>query len=172
MTIPFLTSQVARYVSILGFIVALFLGYQQLPPEVPVALTPSSETATAYSKDAIFYVTAGVMLISNVLFLWMGRLFPKLPDGFIKLPGAIKWMFYRKQLNSIIREWMNFGTAVVNVLLGASIYILALINPAEALTETPTLMQFNWVLGAATFLLVLWAVYIPLRLLLTSPVKD
>lgn len=112
------------------------------------------------------------MLLSNVLFLWMGRLFPQLPDGFIKLPGAIKWMFYRKQLNAIIREWMNFGTAVVNVLLGSSIYILALINPAEALTETPTLMQFNWVLGAATFLLVLWAVYIPLRLLLTSPVKD
>ncbi len=169
MTIAYFTSQITRYVSILGFIVAILMAYQKLPSEVLLTFNPSKEASEMYSKELIFYVTGGIMLVLNMLFLWMSRLFPKLPDGFIKLPGAVKWMFYRKQLNNIITEWMNFGATITNVLLGASVYILALINDTD---QTVALPQFDWVISVGTFLLIMWVVYIPLRLLLTGPVKE
>ncbi|MDQ1088658.1 MULTISPECIES: hypothetical protein [unclassified Siphonobacter] len=169
MTIAYFISQITRYVSILGFIVAILMAYQKLPTEVPLSFDPSKEATEMYSKELIFYITGGTMLVLNMLFLWMSRLFPKLPDGFIKLPGAVKWMFYRKQLNYIITEWMNFGATLTNVLLGASVYILALINDPQ---ETVQLPQFSWVTSAGTFLMIMWMVYIPLRLLLTGPVKE
>lgn len=145
------------------------MAYQKLPAEVPLTFSSSGEAPEVFSKDVIFYVTGGVMLIPNMMFLWMSRLFPKLPDGFIKLPGAVKWMFYRKQLNTIITEWMNFGATITNVLLGASVYILALVNDPE---ETVQLPNFDWVISVGSFLLIMWVVYIPLRLQLTGPVKE
>ncbi|SDM95511.1 hypothetical protein [Siphonobacter aquaeclarae] len=169
MTISFFASQIGRYVSILAFITLLMMAYQQMPADVSIEFSPSGGNAKVYSKEVIFYTVAGFMLLANMGFLWMMRLFPKLPDGFIKLPGAVKWMFYRKQLNAIVAEWLNFGAVFVNMLLAVSVYILSAVNAPEV--KQP-LSRFEWVLGVACFLLVLWVVYVPMRLLLTNPVKE
>ncbi|MFT4032824.1 MAG: hypothetical protein QM669_10425 [Siphonobacter sp.] len=155
--------------SILGFLVALLMAYQQLPDFVTVDTDFSDVATKNYHKEVVFYVVAGLMLVANVLFVWIARLFPKLPDGFIKLPGAVKWMSYRKQLNDIITEWMNFGAIVVNFMLGLSIYVLAILNAPETSKAIP---YFRWVFGAAALLVFIWIIYMPLRLLLSGPVKD
>jgi hypothetical protein len=166
MTIETYVARVLRYLSILFFLIALFLCYSNLPDLVAVHFAPSGQADGFLGRDSLFYATGGVMLAFNVLLLVLARRFAALPDRAVEVFGPTTWRAYPEALRRALGNWLLLGAAALNVFLGLCLNALSELNDAE---PTETVFDYRWLLGLGAGLLLAWLLYLPVRFGLTKP---
>lgn len=160
-----ITSFVARlawYVSIPAFLFIFLTAYQQFPETVSFGTS-----GFTLGKQATFYLFAGLMLLLNVLLLWLGSSFRRLPDAAVSQGVFSRWQGLRPRLNESFTEWTHWGAALSNVLLGLATYLLALDNAIEP--ARLRWMPFSSLLVGCLLLLAAWVAYLPLRIRVLKP---
>ncbi len=166
MSIESFVARALRYLSILLFLVILFLTYFGLPDLVAVHFAPNGQPDGFLGRDTVFYATGGLMVVFNVLLLVLARSIARLPDAAAGVFGTVAWRQHPDALRQALVNWLLLGTAALNVFLSLCLNALSRLNNAQ---PTRTVFDYRWLLGLGLGLLLAWLLYLPGRLLLAKP---
>ncbi|MCY7350099.1 MAG: DUF1648 domain-containing protein [Cytophagaceae bacterium] len=166
MSIESFVARILRFLSIPLFLVALFLTYQNLPDRVAVHYTPSGQADGYLGRDSVFYIAGSIMLIFNILFGFLSRSILTLPDAAVGVFGTFRWRNNPEALRLSLIAWLGLGAAALHVFLVFCLNALSELNDSQS---AETVFDYRWLLQLGLALLLVWFLYLPLRLFLTKP---
>ncbi|MCE7063477.1 MULTISPECIES: hypothetical protein [Dyadobacter] len=150
-----------RWMSILFVVGALVWTYSLFPEMVAVDFANTGLAERYVSKEHIFYIIMGLFLLNNVVIAAFARHISNVDPMHLPIPNRKAWAQNRPELNEHLINWIYFLVAVINTIMGFSLFALATINSTQYKLDV---FDFSWVYYAGIVLIV--AVFLlPLRLL-------
>lgn len=168
MSIESFVARVLRFLSIPLFVVALLLTYFNLPDRVAVHYTPGGQADGYLGRESIFYIVGGIMLVFNMLFSFLSRSVSTLPAAALGVFSTARWRSNPDALRSMLVAWFGLGAAALHIFLVLCLNALSELNDSES---KETVFDYRWLLSLGAGLLLVWLMYLPLRLWLTKPAK-
>jgi hypothetical protein len=153
--------KVWRWMSVLFVIGALVWTYSLFPEMVAVDFSSTGLAELYVDKEHIFYIIMGLFLLNNVMIAAFARHIPKVDPDHLPILNKKIWAQHREQLNEHLVNWLYFLVAVINTIIGFSLFALATINSTNYKMDV---FDFSWVYYAGLGLIIL-VFLLPLRLL-------
>ncbi|MFT7069399.1 MAG: hypothetical protein ACI9V1_001937 [Spirosomataceae bacterium] len=153
-----------------GFALALatiLFCYTSLPDTLAVIHAETGEPEGFVSKEMFFYVSAGILLIFNLLIGALRDQVVKL--DFAKVNPMSEWAKQPKKLRTFLTNWFNGFLAFVNTFL---VFVLLGLYNVNTNRGQKLDFNYNWLMifGGAVLLFILF--YLPLQLLYANPPTD
>jgi hypothetical protein len=157
-----------RWASILLVIGALVWTYSLFPQMVAVDFSETGLAERYLSKENIFYIVMGLFLVNNVIIAGLVKQIPNMDATQLPILNRNIWAQHREELNEHLTNWLFCLIAVINTIIGFSLFALATIN---SLQYKKDVFDFAWIyyVGMALMIMVF---LLPLRLLWTPVPKD
>lgn len=160
MSIDHFLSRVWRVFSIIVFGVSLLFIYRGLPDPTAVHFGESGRGDGFLPKEEVFYLTAGVITLLNVLMLMLINSVKKFPleffiNGFLKVvekKGA-------SQVQNVFIHWLHFFPALVNTYVILVLRVLLMLNDDRSYAN-----DYSYLSWLGILLFILWLLYLPVRL--------
>ena len=160
--------RILRIFTLFAFIVALFVCYIGFPQLVAVHYDASGTADGFVDKSQIFYGLMFFVVLFNTALSLLANLVPALPASRLKVPNRPFWTVNRQALRDILAGWLTSLTALVNAFL---VICLVVIQRLNANQDVPVL-GYGWLPLAGGILLLGWAAFLPLRLLVRSAAAE
>jgi hypothetical protein len=160
--------KVWRWASILLIIGALVWTYSVLPAMVAIDFSTSGLAEKYISKEHVFYIVMGLFLSNNVLIAGLVKQIPKMDATHLPIFKRDIWAKHREELNEHLTNWLYCLMAVINTVIGFSLFALATINSSSFQMDV---FDFSWIYYVGMALLIVVFV-LPVRLFWTPVPKD
>lgn len=163
MSIDHFASRVWRILSIVAFGLSLLFIYRGLPDPTAVHFGETGRGDGFLPKEEVFYLTAGIVTILNVLTLLLIKAIDKIPT---EKWGTILPVFAEKgnqTIKSTFINWLHFFPALINTYLILVMRALLMLND-ERTNQT----DYSYLPSLGIVFLLVWLIYLPVRLI-TSP---
>jgi hypothetical protein len=163
MSIDHFASRVWRILSIVAFGLSLLFIYRGLPDPTAVHFGETGRGDGFLPKEEVFYLTAGIVTILNVLALLLIKAIDKIPTD---KWAAILPVFAEKgnqTIKSTFINWLHFFPALINTYLILVMRALLMLND-ERTNQT----DYSYLPSLGIVFLLIWLIYLPVRLI-TSP---
>ena len=156
-----------RWSSVLLVIGALVWTYSVFPDMVAVDFSETGLAERYVNKEHVFYIVMGLFLVNNVVISGLAKQIPNVDADHLPILNRKVWAQHRELLNELLTNWLFCLVAVINTIIGFSLFALATINSMQYKMDV---FDFSWVyyVGMALMIMVF---LLPLRLLWT-PVPD
>ncbi|MHA8051409.1 hypothetical protein V7S79_09830 [Aquirufa sp. ROCK-SH2] len=160
MSIDHFLSRVWRVLSIIGFGITLLFIYRGLPDPTAVHFGESGRGDGFLPKEEIFYLTAGVITVLNVLMLMLINSVKKIPASLFA-SGVLRAFAIKGEtaVQTIFIHWLHFFPAIVNTFVILALRVLLMLNDSRSYANDYTYLGY---LGIV--LILLWFLYLPIRL--------
>lgn len=163
MSIDHFFSRVWRIISIIGFGVSLLFIYRGLPDPTAVHFGETGRGDGFLPKEEIFYLTAGIMTLINMLALLLIKNIQKIPDN----QFTILFSIFKKKGGTKIKEtighWLHMLPALINTYMILVLRALLLLNDERTYNQDFSFYPFIGIIA-----LLIWIAYLPVRLLTYS----
>ena len=156
-----------RWSSVLLVIGALVWTYSVFPDMVAVDFSETGLAERYVNKEHVFYIVMGLFLVNNVVISGLAKQIPKVDADHLPILNRKVWAQHRELLNELLINWLFCLVAVINTIIGFSLFALATINSMQYKMDV---FDFSWVYYAGMALMIM-VFLLPLRLLWT-PVPD
>jgi uncharacterized membrane protein len=163
MSIDHFASRVWRILSIVAFGLSLLFIYRGLPDPTAVHFGETGRGDGFLPKEEVFYLTAGIVTILNVLALLLIKAIDKIPT---EKWSTILPVFAEKgnqTIKSTFINWLHFFPALINSYLILVMRALLMLND-ERTNQT----DYSYLPSLGIVFLLVWLIYLPVRLI-TSP---
>jgi uncharacterized membrane protein len=159
MSIDKFISRVWRVLSMIAFGISLLFVYRGLPDPTAVHFGETGRGDGFLPKEEIFYLTAAIVTILNVLGLLLIRSIEKIPRSYF---GNFLNAFAEKG-DLIIQQtcvhWIHFLLALINTYLILAFRVLLLLND-----ERTNQADYSYLPKVGIALFLIWMIYLPARL--------
>ena len=167
MSIDHFLSRVWRSISLFGLGVSLLFIYRGLPDPTAVHFGETGRGDGFLPKEEVFYLTAALITILNVLTLLLIKTVEKIPANGL---GFLYRTFQEKGaevVKKMLINWLHLFPAFINTFLILVLRTLLLLNDERTFDQ-----DFSYVplVGLAFFLI--WLIYLPFRLLSIEKFKE
>lgn len=162
MSIDYFVSRVWRIVSMVAFGITLLFVYRGLPDPAAVHFGETGRGDGFLPKEEIFYLTAGIVTVLNVLALLLIKSVANVPE---QIWGKIFRVFSEKgdaTIKNTLINWLHFLPALINSFLIIVFRVLLLLNDQRTYNE-----DYTYVPKLGIVLLLVWLIYLPIRLFLS-----
>ncbi|MFM1835554.1 MAG: hypothetical protein RJA04_241 [Bacteroidota bacterium] len=162
MSIDYFVSRVWRIVSMVAFGITLLFVYRGLPDPAAVHFGETGRGDGFLPKEEIFYLTAGIVTILNVLALLLIKSVDNVSE---QVWGKLFGVFADKGEETIKKtliNWLHFLPALINSFLIIVFRVLLLLNDQRTYNE-----DYTYVPKLGIVLLLVWLLYFPIRLFLS-----
>lgn len=160
--------KVWRWLSLMLVIGALVWTYSVFPQTVAVDFSETGLAERYVEKEHIFYIVMGLFLLNNVLITGLARHIPKVDPMHLPIPNKRAWAQHREALNEHMTNWLFCLVAVINTVIGLSLFALATVNSQQYKLDV---FDFLWLYYVGIALLII-VFLLPLRLLSPPVPKD
>ena len=160
--------KVWRWLSLMLVIGALVWTYSVFPQTVAVDFSDTGLAERYVEKEHIFYIVMGLFLLNNVLITGLARHIPKVDPMHLPIFNKKAWSLHREALNEHLTNWLFCLVAVINTIIGMSLFALATVNSQQYKLDV---FDFSWLFYVGIALLVI-VFLLPLRLLSPPVPKD
>jgi hypothetical protein len=146
-----------------AFGLSLLFIYRGLPDPTAVHFGETGRGDGFLPKEEVFYLTAGIVTILNVLALLLIKAIDKIPT---EKWGTILPVFAEKgnqTIKSTFINWLHFFPALINTYLILVMRALLMLND-ERTNQT----DYSYLPSLGIVFLLVWLIYLPVRLI-TSP---
>ncbi|MGB3616517.1 MAG: hypothetical protein WBA12_00220 [Catalinimonas sp.] len=153
--------RVGWFLSILGFVVALFGTYKDLTDVVAISFDGGTR-GLQINRDVYFYGAVALLLVGNVLFFVLARVLPSVPKQLFRIPAAGYWhrdMLHRRALDRILTGWIYGLAAVYNFFI---IVAMTMVESGNQVEGDRTRYDGLLLIGFA--LLIITLITLPIRL--------
>jgi hypothetical protein len=160
MSIDHFLSRVWRVISIIIFGVSLLFIYRGLPDPTAVHFGESGRGDGFLPKEEVFYLTAGVITLLNVLILMLINSVKKFPSEIFM--GGFFHIFEKKgskQVQNIFIHWLHFFAALVNTYVILVLRVLLMLNDERSYAN-----DYSYLSWLGVLLIVIWLLYLPIRI--------
>ncbi len=162
MSIDYFVSRVWRIISMVAFGITLLFVYRGLPDPAAVHFGETGRGDGFLPKEEIFYLTAGIVTVLNVLSL----LLIKSVDNVSELIWGKLFSVFADKGNLSIKKtlinWLHLLPALINSYLIIVFRVLLLLNDQRTYNE-----DYTYVPKLGIALLLIWLLYLPVRLFLS-----
>lgn len=162
MSIDHFFSRVWRILSMGAFGITLLFVYRGLPDPAAVHFGETGRGDGFLPKEEIFYLTAGIVTVLNVLALLLIKSVSNVPA---LVWGKIFSVFASKgerNIKTTLINWLHFLPALINTFLILVFRVLLLLNDQRTYDA-----DYTYVPKLGIILLLVWLLYLPVRLYLT-----
>ena len=159
MSIDHFLSRVWRIISLIGLGVSLLFIYRGLPDPAAVHFGETGRGDGFLPKEEIFYLTAALITLLNVLALLLIKVVDKIPSeklGFLFQAFQDKGASVVKKM---VINWLHLLPALINTFLILVLRTLLLLNDQRTFDQ-----DFGYVPMIGIIFLLLWLIYLPIRL--------
>jgi hypothetical protein len=163
MSIEYFVARVWRILSMVAFGFTLLFVYRGLPDPSAVHFGETGRGDGFLPKDEIFYLSAGIVTALNVLSLLLIKSVMNVPEN---VWGKLFIVFASKGesvIKSTLINWLHFLPALINTFLIVVFRVLLLLNDQRTYNE-----DYSYVPKLGIILLLLWLLYFPIRLFLST----
>lgn len=160
--------KVWRWASVLLVIGALVWTYSLFPEMVAVDFSDTGLAERYVNKEHIFYIVMGLFLVNNVLIAGLVKQIPNMDAAYLPILKRDVWAKHREELNEHLTNWLFCLMAVINTIMGFSLFALATINSDNFKMDV---FDFSWIYYVGMALLIV-VFLLPVRLLWTPVPKD
>jgi hypothetical protein len=167
MSIDKFISRVWRVLSMFAFGISLLFIYRGLPDPTAVHFGETGRGDGFLPKEEIFYLTAAIVTILNVLGLLLIKSIEKIPRVYF---GKLVKAFAPKDdllIQQIIVHWVHFLLALINTYLILVFRVLLLLND-----ERTNQADYSYLPKVGIVLFLVWMIYLPARLWSSSNFVD
>ena len=157
MSIDYFVSRVWRIVSMVAFGITLLFVYRGLPDPAAVHFGETGRGDGFLPKEEIFYLTAGIVTVLNVLALLLIKSVANVPE---QIWGKIFRFFSEKgdaTIKNTLINWLHFLPALINSFLIIVFRVLLLLNDQRTYNE-----DYTYVPKLGIVLLLVWLIYLSL----------
>lgn len=147
--------------SVLFVIGALLWTYSLFPDMVAVDFSNTGLAERYVDKEHIFYIIMALFLLNNVIIAAFAKHVPKIDADHLPILKKKVWSHHREELNEHLTNWLFCLVAVINTIIGFSLFALATINSTQYKLDV---FDFSWLyyVGLA---LIIFVFALPIRLL-------
>jgi len=166
----YLVIRLLKMLTWLGTLVVLLYTYYYLPDKIAIHYNEIGVPDNFLSREAFFYVAAFFIILLNVLLSLIGRLLLGLPKQALMVPNRPYWLANadnQEKLMYILRNWINSLATALNVYILAMIFITLRLHTNQRVF----LSDYTWMLFAGLAIIIIWIVYLPIRLRSTKTVE-
>ncbi|REA62343.1 hypothetical protein DSL64_08745 [Dyadobacter luteus] len=160
--------KVWRWASVLLVIGALVWTYSLFPEMVAVDFSDTGLAERYVNKEHIFYIVMGLFLVNNVLIAGLVKQIPNMDAAHLPILKRDVWAKHREELNEHLTNWLFCLMAVINTIMGFSLFALATINSDNFKMDV---FDFSWIYYVGMALLIV-VFLLPIRLFWTPVPKD
>jgi uncharacterized membrane protein len=162
MSIDHFVSRIWRILSMVAFGFTLLFVYRGLPDPAAVHFGETGRGDGFLPKEEIFYLTAGLVTILNVLALLLIQSVARVPESVL---GKIFNLFASKgeaTIKTTLINWLHYFPALINTFLILVFRVLLQLNDLRTYDS-----DYTYVPKLGIILLLVWLLYLPIRLLLS-----
>jgi len=162
MSIDHFVSRIWRILSMVAFGFTLLFVYRGLPDPAAVHFGETGRGDGFLPKEEIFYLTAGLVTILNVLALLLIQSVARVPESVL---GKIFNIFASKgeaTIKTTLINWLHYFPALINTFLILVFRVLLQLNDLRTYDS-----DYTYVPKLGIILLLVWLLYLPIRLLLS-----
>ena len=167
MSIDHFASRVWRILSMIAFGISLLFIYRGLPDPTAVHFGETGRGDGFLPKEEVFYLVAGIITLLNVLALLLIKAIDKIPTvnwGHILPVFAEKG---NETIKNTFINWLHFLPAIINTYLILVMRALLMLND-----ERTYLNDYSYIPSLGVVFLLLWLIYLPIRLFSSSKFKE
>ncbi|MEI7585396.1 hypothetical protein [Runella sp.] len=168
MKITTLAIRVWRMFSMIAVFVVSVYSYSLFSEDVGVHFDAAGKADEFIRKSEIFYIIVGLILVNNVLLLALGRQLLKIPNDLLPIPNRVEWAAQRDELNEHLRNWIYSLVAMINTLVGMTVFALATVNNEF----TYKISAFEGLLYLVVGFLCIILIALPIRLMIKPKLED
>jgi uncharacterized membrane protein len=168
MKITTLAIRVWRMFSMIAVFVVSVYSYSLFSEDVGVHFDASGKADEFVRKSEIFYIIVGLILVNNVLLMALGRQLLKIPNDLLPIPNRIEWAAQRDELNEHLRNWIYSLVAMINTIVGMTVFALATVNNEF----TYKIADFEGLFYLVVGLLIIILISLPIRLMIKPKLED
>jgi uncharacterized membrane protein len=162
MSIDHFVSRIWRILSMVAFGFTLLFVYRGLPDPAAVHFGETGRGDGFLPKEEIFYLTAGIVTILNVLALLLIKSVASVPEN---VWGKIFNIFASKgdaTIKTTLINWLHYLPALINTFLILVFRVLLQLNDLRTYDS-----DYTYVPKLGIILLFVWLIYLPIRLFLS-----
>lgn len=159
MSIDYFVSRAWRIVSIVAFGITLLVVYRGLPDPAAVHFGETGRGDGFLPKEEIFYLSAGIVTILNVLALLLIKSVANVPET---VWGKFLNVFANKgdqTIKTTLINWLHFLPALINTYLILVFRVILLLNDQRTFDA-----DYSYIPKLGILLTLLWLLYFPIRL--------
>lgn len=168
MKITTLAIRVWRMFSMIVVFGVSVYSYSLFNEDVGVHFDAAGKADEFIRKSEIFYIIVGLILVNNVLLMALGRQLPKIPNDLLPIPNRVEWATQRDELNEHLRNWIYSLVAMINTLVGMTVFALATVNNEF----TYKIDDFEGLFYLVVVLLLIVLIALPIRLMIKPKLED
>lgn len=157
-----------RWLSVLLVIGALVWTYSLFPDMVAVDFSETGLAERYVNKEHVFYIVMGLFLVNNVVIAGLTKQIHNVDSDHLPILNRKTWALHRELLNELLVNWLYCLVAVINTIIGFSLFALATINSNSYKLDV---FDFSWLYYVSIALMVMVFI-LPLRLLWTPVPED
>ncbi|GAB4339622.1 MAG: hypothetical protein OHK0038_18840 [Flammeovirgaceae bacterium] len=131
--------------------------YAALPDTLRILIDTSSSRVMFFSKNTFFYVGVGVMVVLNIFLNILSERLAFVPAPFVMIPQKDFWLQdfkHRKDLSSLLQEWMK------GICLFTNLFLLAVIAYIYSLNMEIYKVNSLWAIYLMPALMLGWKVWL------------
>ncbi len=159
MSVDYFVSRAWRIVSMVAFGFTLLFVYRGLPDPAAVHFGETGRGDGFLPKEEIFYLSAGIVTMLNVLALLLIKSVANVPE---QVWGKIFQLFASKgdlTIKTTTINWLHFLPALINTYLILVLRVLLLLNDQRTFDA-----DYTYITKLGIILTLLWLLYLPIRL--------
>ena len=157
-----------RWLSVLLVLGALVWTYSLFPDMVAVDFSETGLAERYLNKENVFYIIMALFLVNNVVIAGLARQIPNIDAEHLPILNRKTWAQHRSILNELLVNWIYCLVAVINTIIGFSLFALATINSTNFKMDV---FDFSWIYYTGMALMIM-VFLLPLRLLWTPGPED
>ena len=157
-----------RILSLLAFVIVLFICYVSLPPDIAIHYDITGRPDAFTTKSHLFYGLTAFVVIFNIAFSALASLIPALPVSRLSLFNRDFWLQNRQAFRDIFTNWLLSFIALINLFLIVFLVVIRFLN----VNEDAQVFNYRWVVVLGGLILLGWLAFLPLRLLRRTAVVE
>ena len=154
-------------ISLILFLAGLLYGYYILPDAICFKFDSYGFPMDYMPRKNAFYIFTGICGSYNILIILIEKLILMIPNRLKPVLNKIYWLSTQETqngLNFVLSNWFYSFLVILNVCLFVVFYAFAKVNS----NFQSNIIQYFWVFQAITIILVLWILYLPVRLFISK----
>lgn len=149
------------------FVVSVY-SYSLFGEDVGIHFDAAGKADEYLRKSDVFYIIVGLILLNNVFLLSLGRQLLKIPSDRLPIPNQADWVQQREELNEHLQNWIYCLVAMINTLIGMTVFALATVNNEFKYK----IADFGGLFYIVFFSLLIIVVSLPVRLLMKPKIEE
>ena len=153
--------------SLIIFLSGLLYGYYILPDAVCIHFDSKGDPMEYIARKNAFYFFSGICAGFNILLLILERLVLLIPDRLKPIPNKSFWLSNdetRQALNFTLSNWFFTFAIILNTCLLGCFYAFTKVNS----NFQSSIFQYYWIFQTVTVIIILWIIYLPVRLFISK----